>query len=396
MRILQFDNPGHLPSYADAWDELLAADIGSSTVFLTREWILNWWKIFGDGKKLSILMIFDGSRLVGIAPLAIIEKNSIASPFRIVRFLGSGVADHLDFCIHPEYQEKAMSRIFEFILNDLSWDALDLVDIPDDSRNLPIIRQMMDRHGVAYAIRPSIVCPFLSINGYTWDSFYAARRSKSTRQDLRRRKRRLDEKGSLTFRRYEKSEAVEHIFPQLFSVYNKRWENKNLSISFTGKLEGSFYRDVAADLARIGKLHLLTMELDGKVIAFTLSAFHGSQFTWLITAYDPEFDRFFPGELILTQLLEEVIRSGRFNEFDFTRGDEPYKFKWTDDKRFNLRILAGSRGLSGKIPFYSLLFFSTLRLRAKQSGMLRRIKLDLFGRLRSRGDCQCKKSVLKG
>ncbi len=390
MKILKIDNPRQLAPYADAWDKLLAANTGSSTIFLTQEWILNWWKFFSNGKKLSILMLFDGPRLAGMAPLVIIEKSSIISPFSIIRFIGTGVADHLDFCIDSELHYEGMSRIFEFIMNDLSWDALDLHDIPDDSRNVPVIKELLERHGLTHSIQESIVCPFLSINGHAWDSFYAARRSKSTRQDLRRRHRRLSEMGSVAFCRHEEPEDVERIFPQLFSVYDKRWENKNLSISFTGRLESLFYRGVAADLARLGKLHLLTMELDGRVIAFTLSVFQGSQFTWLITAYNPEFDKYFPGELILAQLLEEIIRSGRFNEFDFTRGDEPYKFKWTDDKRLNLRILAGNRGLSGKIPFYSLLSYSALRRRAKRSSMLRRIKLDLLGRITPPGNSQNK------
>ncbi|MCE5336687.1 MAG: GNAT family N-acetyltransferase [Desulfobacteraceae bacterium] len=385
MNILQLDDPRQLALYSEDWKKLLASNVRSSSIFLTQEWVLNWWKYFGNGKRLCILLLLDGNRLAGIAPLAVAEKNAAKSPFRIVRFIGTGVADHLDFCVDSDLRREGMTRILRYVMDELSWDALDLVDIPGDSENLGIIREVLDESRVAHAIQESIVCPYLHINGETWDVFHASRRSKSTRQDLRRRYRRLSETGSVSFRRYDRAEDVETIFPQLFSVYNKRWDQKNLSISFTGRQESLFYRNVAAELARAGQLHLLTMELDGRVIAFTLSAFEGNQFTWLITAYDPAFDKYFPGEQILTQLLEDVFKSGRFVEFDFTRGDEPYKFKWTDRQRLNMRVLASNKGALSRIPFYSLLFYSGLRNRAKKSGMLRKFKLELLGKFTSRG-----------
>lgn len=391
MHIIQIDDPRQLPLHADEWEKLLARNVASSTIFLTQAWMLNWWKYFGHGKRLAVLLLFDRQTLAGIAPLAVVEKTGGISPFRIVRFVGTGVADHLDFCIDPAAQHEGMARMFRYIMDELSWDAIDLVDIPEDSNNVGTIREMLEEHRVAHSIQHSIVCPYLHINGLAWDAFHASRRSKSTRQDLRRRHRRLCEMGTVAFRRYDNPEDVERVFPQLFSVYNKRWANKNLSISFTGRQESMFYRGVAADLATHGKLHLLTLELNGQVIAFTLSAFEGRQFTWLITAYDPEFDKFFPGEQILTQLLEEVFRSGRFQEFDFTRGDEPYKFKWTDRQRLNLRILASNRGPLSKIPFYSLLFYSDLRNRAKQSKTLRKIKLDILGRFTTHGNAHSRR-----
>ena len=126
---------------------------------------------------------------------------------------------------------------------------------------------------------------------------------------------------------------------------------------------------------------MLTLELDQKVIAFTLSAIMGTRFTWLITAFDPAFTKFFAGELVLTHLLEDVLNRAAFNEFDFTRGDEPYKFKWTDRQRWNLRILVQNKGILKKVPFCAIRSYAAVRKEAKKSALLRNVKLNLAGRI---------------
>jgi CelD/BcsL family acetyltransferase involved in cellulose biosynthesis len=382
MHIVHINDPKDLEPYREAWTKLIDGVTESSTIFLTPEWVINWWNCYGKGKTLSVLLLFDGERLAGVAPLAF-SKNDSWGFFHILRFIGTGVADHLDFCIAPEVRREGMAALVDYIMTSLKWDLMDLVDIPEDSENVALLRELLEKYGVVSTLQPAILCPYLRINGQGWEAFYAARRSKSTRQDLRRRQRRLSEIGNLEFRHYDDPVSVEAVFPQLFALYEKRWENRNLSLSFAGEQERLFYPQLCADLSRRGQLHLLTLELDGRVIAFTLSAVKGSQFTWLITAHDPELDSYFPGELILVRLLEEVFQSGSCEEFDFTRGDEPYKFKWTDEHRPNLRVLVSNHGLMSKIPFLGLGFYSAVRRNAKKSKVLRKIKLDLIGQIKA-------------
>ena len=51
-----------------AWDELLE-DADLDHPFLSHEWVRTWWECFGAGRELQVLLVKDGGRLVGIAPL---------------------------------------------------------------------------------------------------------------------------------------------------------------------------------------------------------------------------------------------------------------------------------------------------------------------------------------
>ena len=385
MTIIQVKEPERLQPYLDSWRELLDTVSQSSTVFMTPSWVLSWWKCFGEGKQLSMLLLMSEDRLLGIAPLTIAEQRTFGYRSRLLRFLGTGVSDHLDFCFRPEYQRDGLRHVLDYVMTALDWDVMDLVDIPEDSATIPVLEEALTRHGLLSVTHPSILCPYLPINGETWQKFYASKRSKSTRQDLTRRFRRLGELGKAEFRRYEDPVSIQQVFPQLLAVYRKRWDQKYLSVSFAGRKESAFYVEMALEMCRDDQLHLLTLELDGRVIAFDLSARKNDRFTWLITAYDPEFDKYFPGELILTRLLEEVFDSGRFREFDFTRGDEPYKFKWTQQARYNLLIIAANRGLLPKVDYLARYCFVVARGYAKQSALLRRVKLDLLGKVKALG-----------
>jgi CelD/BcsL family acetyltransferase involved in cellulose biosynthesis len=383
MHIVHIDNLQDLRNYTDRWSALLEHASESSAPFLSPAWALNWWDHFGSGKTLSFLALFDKDRMVGIGPLAISKNRSLGFPIKTIGFVGAGLADHLDFYVVPELRDDGLPMIFDYIVNRLEWDMMDLRDVPADSENVKIIKELAEQHKLSGSFMQSIPCPYLSIDGKDWESFYSEKRSKSTRQDLQRRFRRLSEVGRAEFRTYNESEDVPDIFPQLFSVYTKRWDKKNISLAFSGEPERRFYVQMAVDFARSGKLDVLTLEVNGDVIAFTLSVTHGTQFTWLITAHDPDFEKYYPGELVLVRLLENTFRQGKFHEFDFTRGDEPYKYKWTDQSRPNLRILMSNGKIPGRMLHAATLLYLDMRKRAKRSKLMREIKLNLLGKIKA-------------
>jgi CelD/BcsL family acetyltransferase involved in cellulose biosynthesis len=223
----------------------------------------------------------------------------------------------------------------------------------------------------------------LRIDQRPWETFYAARRSKSSRKDLERRMRRLAELGEVDFHRYDDPDEVTAIFPRLFALYTKRWDQQYLSASFAGPKEQHFYPAMAAAFAAEGRLDLVTLELDQQVLAFSLGIVHRDCFTWLITAHDPDYAKYFPGELIVTHLLASVFAREDIAEFDFTRGEESYKYKWANNQRCNMRLLVARPSPFGLMPLLGIAAYTTLRRHAKKSRLLRDIKLRWMGKLQS-------------
>lgn len=381
MQIQPIDRIQDLLPYTDAWTRLADGQNECSSIFLTPEWLLNWWRYFGRDSRPIVYMVWENKKLIGLIPLMITIRRILGVYTRTLQFMGTGHADHLDLALLPEKRHEVLDRFVAVLAQDHWWDLLDLRDIPNDSPNLSILTQKLEAFNIRHQVQPAIPCPYLRLNGDSWDSFYASRRSKSSRQDMKRRMRRFSELGRVSFRQYSDPDGVRDVFPQLFEIYRRRWNGKFLSVSFADGPEQEFYLETAVDLARQGRLHLLTLELDDNVTAFSLSAAKNSRFTWLITAHDPSYSRYFTGEQLLTRLLEEVFASRAYREFDFTRGEEPYKFKWTSDVRWNLRLMGAGRRLMASLPFIFTCWNHTLRRRAKESALLRNIKLNGIGKL---------------
>lgn len=59
---------------------------------------------------------------------------------------------------------------------------------------------------------------------------------------------------------------------------------------------------------------------------------HARRLTWWIPAYDPQFGKYSPGRLMLTELMRESQRRGDL-EFDFLIGAEDYKFQFATHNR---------------------------------------------------------------
>jgi|GEM_PF-3517288 len=383
MNIVEVKDIEQLRAHQDQWNALLAHANDSSAVFITPAWIISWWQQYQDGKELCLLLLFDEDVLVGIAPFAVYRHSFLGVSVRAVRFLGSGQSDHIDLYVHPDFREQGLPELVAYLATRVRWHVLDLIDLPEDSPTLALLPSILEQHGLRHSIERTIVCPYMRIEETDWPRLFAAKRSKSTRADLRRRSRRLGELGEVAFRRHVEPDDILAVFPKLFELYEKRWQGKNLSIGFAGKRERLFYPEAAVALAARDALDLVTLELDGRVLAFSLGAAHGRRFTWLITAYDADFGKYFPGELMLTHILEQAVTSGEYDEFDFTRGEEDYKYKWAEHDRYNVRLVVANRSVSNLVPMAVIVGYTVLRREAKRSKFLRYVKLELLGSMKA-------------
>ena len=91
LKIKAITNIGDLSQLVGVWNHVLAQSC-SDNIFLTWEWVFNWWQIYGKNKKLFVLTLTDQNEtIVAIAPFYCRRKRILKS-FRIneVRFLGTG------------------------------------------------------------------------------------------------------------------------------------------------------------------------------------------------------------------------------------------------------------------------------------------------------------------
>jgi CelD/BcsL family acetyltransferase involved in cellulose biosynthesis len=83
-------------------------------------------------------------------------------------------------------------------------------------------------------------------------------------------------------------------------------------------------------------LRLYALLINDRILAVYYGFLSKGRAYYYLSGFEPEFEKYSLGTLIVGHGIEETIREGA-NEFDFLRGQEAYKYKWGAQDRFNYR-----------------------------------------------------------
>ena len=192
---------GRIPDLADfrpVWSELLRQTPGAS-FFQSLDWLEVYWRHFGAGQRLRVLVALDGGRPSGIVPLVVRSERSKVGQVRVLTFplhdwgtfygpIGPRGAETLAACLeHIRHTPR------DWDILELRWQGAVETD-PTEAR-----RAMTAGGFQAYATvwdHTSIV----DLAG-TWDAYWSGRKGAWLRR-LRHDERRLCRTGELSYVRY--------------------------------------------------------------------------------------------------------------------------------------------------------------------------------------------------
>lgn len=295
---------------ADEWDAL-AREVGAWPD-LRPGWIQAWWRTFGRG-RLEVLAARTGGRLVGVLPL-VRRGRTVESPtnwetsrFGFVAAL-PGVAGALTDAVF-ESRPTAVSLRFVH---------------PDEAAPF---RQGARARGYRLAERVMQRAPYLELTG-GWEHT-VSRLGRSKRANLRRRRRRLEDRGDLTLQVEDGSRNLGALLEEGWAVEATDWKLKAGTAIRSSPQTLRFYGEVARWAAERGILRLAFLRLAGRPIAFDL-CFEDAGVHWLVkTGFDVEFRTLAPGNILRHDMIKRAFDLG-LRRYEFLGGEEQYKADWTD------------------------------------------------------------------
>ncbi len=346
-------------SLENEWNCLLR-NSASDTVFLTWEWMRTWWKYYGTGKSLFIITVRgEAGRLLGLAPLCI--KNTGfhgLATLKALSFLGSGevCADYLDFIAEAGKEREVLKAIFDSLnAGSRLWDYVLLSDIPEKSETLDII---LNGVGSSHFIAGVNECPFIDLP----DNYgsYLEGLGSNTRYNLSRRTRAIYRKFDAEFSACD-GDGVENQMESLFELHRKRREMIGKEGSFLSEKLSAFHREVSRTFSKIGVLKIYRLLIGGKPAAMLYGFKYGGKFFYYQSGMDPQYEKESVGTALMGHCIRDSIESG-LKEFDFLRGNEAYKHRWTGTSRKTVDIVLRPERLKGR----ALMSAESLIVRAKR------------------------------
>ena len=351
-------------SLSTEWDDFLQAS-GIHNLCMTHGWLSLWLKHFGSGSTPLIIIVQDSAGAwVGLAPLQISRsrKGLAHRLLRAVQWIGTAptVFDWMQFIIRPDADETTVLSAIAQGLQREKWDLLDL-QFSLNKAQLESLRQAFPSNLKAEISITSQI-PYLSLPDSVEE--YEPTRRKKTRLEVNRHNNRFakefGEPPELVF--LPAGEASDAILTRFFSGHIKYWAEKGQKSDFLRYPRlYDFYKDMLAyadsqTQPDAPRLLLSILSLNEYQLSYHLGFWQGNSYLSHLTNYNQGFKGYSPGTIHMDKLIFASLERGGI-EFEFGRGDEPYKKMWTQSKKplWQLRVF--------RSPWASMLWSMDIRLK---------------------------------
>jgi CelD/BcsL family acetyltransferase involved in cellulose biosynthesis len=317
------------------WDVL--ADWLEVEPFLRPGWFRAWHQAYGSG-EFRVLTVSRNGTLAGVLPVELRGRASL-SPTNTHTPLYAPVATDPDVERSLAAQLVAESR-----------GRVELAYVDPTSSWYRALAAELDAAGMTAQVEPLLRSPYVTLGQREGD--YPAGVSRRFMKDLRRCRRRLEERGAVELTVHEHAAGLDLALAEFVALEASGWKADLGTAVASREASLRFYADLAGWAAQRGWLRLAFLRLDGDPIAAELDLEYAGRLYALKCGFDTEFRSFGPGQL-LTHLCIEYAAEAGLASYEFLGTDEPYKMHWTSTTRERARVQAFPSGLGGRLQSVS-------------------------------------------
>lgn len=348
----------------ECWGNLLAQRHIRSA-FLTWEWLFSWWKIFNEGNELWLITIWQNKELIGIAPFMLQYREKYKVKQRVLSSLGVPHIDIGGFILAKEYQALAVSSIVDYLESTKKqWDMLELHEFEVDGIELEYLLPIFSKKG--YSIAEKLRNHFYMDIGNDWDA-YIMTFSTKLRSDLKRRLRRMNEKGKVFFTHNTGLDITWENITTVFQVS----QYGNYPHLYHSQKEKDLHRELFLRMREKKMLDIFLLYFDGQPVAYRYGFHLDKKFEDWRSAFDTRYDKDAPGKVLQLLTFEECSIQG-YAQLDFLRGEEEYK----KDVPSQINQYAQIRIVPNKKVFAWVLYILDPEIRKKAKIFVKWLKRD--------------------
>jgi CelD/BcsL family acetyltransferase involved in cellulose biosynthesis len=330
VQVLEINEIEELAAIRQEWGVLLGLTAGAS-FFQSLEWLEIYWRHFGQGQRLRVLVIRNDNRTVGILPLVVRSEDTRVGQLRVLNY---PLHDWGSFYgpIGPK-PEQTLAAGLEHIRHTVrDWDFLELrwQGSPDNDA-MHVQRVMREVGFQGYATRWAMTS-VVDLSG-TWESYWAGRKGSWLRR-FRHAEKILGERGEISYVRYRpKPKGDSPIFADTkigtvpdglprWDLYDtceelarQSWQGAATDgTTLSHEAVRGFLRETHEAAAAAGAVDMNILSIDGVPVGF-IYGYHANGYVYgLRRGYDANRAKEGVGNVLLAYTLRD----------SFARGDRIY------------------------------------------------------------------------
>lgn len=310
-------------------------DLIGSSIAYKFDWLFVWWEQFHENNELSILVVEDNGKVIGIAPIYI-KTERLMKFFKIrkLSFLGGGLSDNLDFFVHQAYDsEKVFKGLFAYIFSNLQFDTIELNQVCSFGPNFHLWQKYCANYG--FKTEEDLVCQRVKLSDYSsYDEYYEKNLSKSHKTSIKYRNNKVLKSGR-TVEYVIKNDITEDEFKKLANVNISRQRylmnkgDSNRYCYFIDDKKYNFLKNYFCN-ANPKDVMLAYAVCDGEMTAYMLYLINDKTLYYWNTGFNIEYDMFAPTKLLINETLKWAFENN-YECIDFILGSETYKSHWANE-----------------------------------------------------------------
>jgi CelD/BcsL family acetyltransferase involved in cellulose biosynthesis len=336
LNVLSITDEALLAQRANEWSDLLARS-SANRPMLTPFWLLTWWRLFGgsEGRRLAALLVFDGTRLVGLAPLLRRRRwHRRAIPFRRLELLATGesqadeiASDYLGVIAERGCEQAVVDAVVDALDRGTAgpWDEIVLSAMDGEVPTTAMLRSAWQARGVPVEELATAPSPYIRLPA-RWEDYLAGLPG-SGRYLINRSLRDFDKWAgtAATVERVRSPADIAKGQGILVSLHEERWKAAGRSGVFASRLFSDFHTAVLPELLARDAVELAWLEVRGQPVAVAYNFVWDNRVLFYQggrTVAVPKGVR--PGIVLHAHLIKAAIEAGR-SEYDFLPGESQYK-----------------------------------------------------------------------
>ena len=311
LQVQELNSIDSLESIATTWDTLLSKT-AQANYFQSLTWLKCYWKHYGEGQELRVLLVKDEQEPIGIVPLVRKQEKTRVG---VISYLTYPM-DYWGSFYGPisEQLEKTWAAAIGY-LNDtgLGEDVLELRWLTGENDHCEQSREFLTSAGY----NPILTCldstAVIDLPA-TWEDYLASRSGK-WRNNYRRWQRKLEEHGEVSYERFRPSAESKdpgwHVYEECLRIAKTSWQSSSeTGTTLTHEEVALFLKDLHEAAAQEGCVDVSFLKLDGRAIAFAYNYVYQGSVYGLRVGYDASVPCKGAGNLLYAKAIEDSICRG--------------------------------------------------------------------------------------
>jgi CelD/BcsL family acetyltransferase involved in cellulose biosynthesis len=269
-----------------AWDDLAASALEPNPFY--ESWMLRpALECFGSGKDIRLVSVWADGKLGALLPLErkAHYKGLPVGTLRSWRHRHCLLGTPL---VRADGAQACVAALVEWFRSAASVVELDY--LPADGPVYRLLAGMLPAVAASEGYERA-----LFRRAKDADTYIATAVSRQDRQEVRRRERRLAERGAVAHLTLRPGDSIERWLDELMQLEVGGWKGKQGSALASNEANRRFATEIFGAAFRRGRLHMVGLDLDGKPLARCSTILAGNGGYAFKTAYDEAFSRFSPG-----------------------------------------------------------------------------------------------------